>query len=175
MAALLDARAEAARAGLRVTPRGGSEAGRRSYADSLRLWRSRCDPALDHWCAQGRLEGEEAERLRRLPLREQASAVLELERGGIFFSKDFKKSILQSVAAPGASQHLAMLAFDIEEFSDPRVCRLLARHGWFQTVLSDPRLTPRREERRPPARPAPRRVRRQTSGCRTWGEVDSRQ
>jgi hypothetical protein len=137
MAALVAARREAARAGLRITPRGGSEAGRRSYADSLRLWRSRCDPALDHWCAEGRLEGREAERVRGLPLREQASAVLELERGGIFFSKDFKKSILQSVAAPGASQHLAMLAFDVEEFADPRVCRLLERRGWFQTVLSD--------------------------------------
>ncbi|HEX6182524.1 MAG TPA: hypothetical protein VFZ44_01350 [Pyrinomonadaceae bacterium] len=137
MSALLDAREAAAFAGLRVTPRGGSEAGRRSFADSLRLWRSRCDPALDHWCAEGRLEGQEAERLRRLPLREQASAVLELERGGIFFSKDFKKSILQSVAAPGASQHLAMLAFDVAEFNDPRVGALLARHGWFQTVLSD--------------------------------------
>jgi hypothetical protein len=137
MAALLDAREAAALAGLLVTPRGGSEAGRRSYADSLRLWRSRCDPALDHWCAEGRLEGEEAERLRGLPLREQASAVLELERGGIFFSKDFKKSILQSVAAPGASQHLAMLAFDVAEFGDALVGALLARHGWFQTVLSD--------------------------------------
>jgi hypothetical protein len=137
MAALLGAREEAAKAGLRVTPRGGSEAGRRSFADSLRLWRSRCDPALEHWCAQGRLEGTEAERLRGLPLREQAAAVLELESGGIFFSKCFDKSILQSVAAPGASQHLAMLAFDIAEFQDARVGALLARHGWFQTVLSD--------------------------------------
>ncbi len=137
MTALVSARDEAAFAGLRVTPRGGSEAGRRSFADSLRLWRSRCDPALDYWCAEGRLEGQEAERLRRLPLREQASAVLELERGGIFFSKDFKKSILQSVAAPGASQHLAMLALDIAEFGDARVQRLLSHHGWFQTVLSD--------------------------------------
>ena len=135
--ALLGAREEAAYSGLLVTPRGGSEAGRRSFADSLRLWRSRCDPALDHWCAEGRLEGHEAERLRRLPLREQASAVLELERGGIFFSKDFKKSILQSVAAPGASQHLAMLAFDIFEFRDEQMRRILARHGWFQTVVSD--------------------------------------
>ena len=137
MASLLDAREGAALAGLRVTPRGGSEAGRRSFADSLRLWHSRCDPALDHWCAEGRLEGAEVERLRALPLREQAAAVLELESGGIFFSKCFNKSILQSVAAPGASQHLAMLAFDIEEFQDARVGRLLARHGWFQTVLSD--------------------------------------
>ncbi|HEX8294376.1 MAG TPA: hypothetical protein VF570_21655 [Pyrinomonadaceae bacterium] len=137
MEALEGAREEAARAGLLVTPRGGAEAGRRNFADSLRLWRSRCDPALDHWCAQGRLEGAEAERLRGLPLREQAQAVLELERGGIYFSKYFDKSILQSVAAPGASQHLAMLAFDVEEFQEPRVGALLARHGWFQTVLSD--------------------------------------
>ncbi len=131
------AREEAAYSGLRITPRGGSEAGRRSYADSLRLWRSRCDPALEHWCAAGRLDGAEAERLRGLPLREQAAAVLELESGGVFFSKYFDKSILQSVAAPGASQHLAMLAFDLEEFQDARVGALLARHGWFQTVLSD--------------------------------------
>jgi hypothetical protein len=137
MAALLGAREDAAFAGLRVTPRGGSEAGRRSFADSLRLWRSRCDPALEHWCAEGRLDGAEAERVRGLPLREQAAAVLELESGGIFFSKCFDKSILQSVAAPGASQHLAMLAFDVAEFQDPRVGSLLARHGWFQTVLSD--------------------------------------
>ena len=137
MAALMRARADAEVAGLRLTPRGESEAGRRSFADSLRLWRSRCDPALEYWCAEGRLEDEEAKRLRGLPLREQASAVLELERGGIFFSKDFKKSILQSVAAPGASQHLAMLAFDVTEFEDTRVGVLLARRGWFQTVLSD--------------------------------------
>lgn len=137
LAALVATREEAAHAGLRVTPRGGSEAARRSFADSLRLWRSRCDPALEHWCAEGRLEGAEAERLRRLPLREQAQAVLELERGGIYFSKYFDKSILQSVAAPGASQHLAMLAFDIAEFQDARVGAVLARHGWFQTVLSD--------------------------------------
>ena len=137
MEALMEAREEAAHMGLRITPRGGSEAGRRSFADSLRLWHSRCEPALEHWCAEGRLDGAEAERLRGLPLREQASAVLELERGGIYFSKLFDKSILQSVAAPGASQHLAMLAFDIAEFQDARVGALLARHGWFQTVLSD--------------------------------------
>jgi hypothetical protein len=137
MAALMAAREEAAFNGLRVTPRGGGEAGRRSFADSLRLWRSRCDPALEHWCEKGRLGAAEAERLRVLPLREQAAAVLELESCGIFFSKCFNKSILQSVAAPGASQHLAMLAFDVTEFQDPRVGALLARHGWFQTVLSD--------------------------------------
>jgi hypothetical protein len=137
MRALLLAREEARAVGLDITPRGGSEAGRRGFDDSLRLWHSRCDPALDHWCAQGRLSMEEAVRVGRLSFREQVAAVLELERGGLFFSKDLKKSILQSVAAPGASQHLAMLAFDATEFEDARVRSVLARHGWFQTVLSD--------------------------------------
>ena len=137
MRALLRAREEAQAAGLDITPRGGSEAGRRGFDDSLRLWRSRCDPALDHWCAQGRLSTEEAVRVGHLSMREQVAAVLELERGGLFFSKDLKKSILQSVAAPGASQHLAMLAFDATEFEDARVRSVLARRGWFQTVLSD--------------------------------------
>ena len=137
LAALVAARDEAEAAGLSLSPRCGAEAARRSFSDTVRLWRSRCDPALEHWCAEGRLGVAEAERVRRLPLREQAAAVLELERGGIFFSKYFDKSILQSVAAPGASQHLAMLAFDVAEFQDARVGALLARHGWFQTVLSD--------------------------------------
>lgn len=135
--ALLRARDEAHALGLSVSPRGGAEAARRNFQDSLRLWRSRCDPALEHWCAQGRLEMDEAERVRLLPLREQVAAVLELEREGLFFSKDLSKSILRSVAAPGASQHLAMLAFDAVEFQDGRVRELLARHGWFQTVLTD--------------------------------------
>ena len=137
MSALLEAREEALASGLDSPPRGGAEAGRRSFEDSLRLWRSRCDPALEHWCARGSLAAEDAARVRGLPLREQVAAVLELERGGLFFSKCFGKSILQSVAAPGASQHLAMLAFDAVQFRDPRVREILARHGWFQTVLSD--------------------------------------
>lgn len=135
--ALLRARDEARREGCDLTPRDGSEAGRRNYDDSLRLWRSRCDPALDHWCERGRLSPDLADRLRGLPLREQVAAVLELEDAGVFFSKDFSKSILRSVAAPGASQHLSMLAFDAAEFEDPRARRALARHGWYQTVLSD--------------------------------------
>src|ERR1041385_8300995 len=68
---------------------------------------------------------------------EQARAVLDYEREGIWFSTHFDKSILYSVAAPGTSQHLSMLAFDVEEFKDPALRRLLGRHGWFQTVVSD--------------------------------------
>lgn len=134
---LLRARAEARAGGLDITPRDGAEAARRTFADGLRLWDSRFLPALAHWIGRGRLGEEEAARLRALAPREQAIGVLELEAEGMFFSKDFSKPVMQSIAAPGTSQHLAMLAFDAVEFNDERVRSLLARHGWFQTVVSD--------------------------------------
>ncbi len=137
MAALVEARAKANNEGLELSPRDGAEAARRGYGDTVRLWNSRFLPALDHWTRAGRLSETQAERLRGLPIHEQAPEVLELEKDGIFFSKDLSKSVLYSIAAPGTSQHIAMLAFDANEFSDARVRAILAQHGWFQTVLSD--------------------------------------
>lgn len=137
MKSLLKARAEAQEENLDVTPRGGAEAARRNYEDSLRLWDTRFLPALDYWLGQGRLTAEQVLHLRNLPLHDQVAEVLELEKSGIFFSKDLSKSILYSIAAPGTSQHVAMLALDVTEFDNPRVREILAKHGWFQTVLSD--------------------------------------
>jgi hypothetical protein len=132
LAACDDARAE----GLEITPR-GAVAARRGYADTVRLWDSRVRPALEHWLGERKIGGDEAESLRALAPAEQLAEVLRLEARGLFFSKDWTKTILQSVAAPGASQHLAMLAFDAAEFTDARVREIFFRHGWFQTVLSD--------------------------------------
>jgi hypothetical protein len=137
MNALLAAREEARASGMDITPRGGEEAARRGYDDTLRLWNTRFLPALTHWNKLGRLSKEQVLRLRNLSLRDQVREVLELEKSGIFFSKDFSKSILYSIAAPGTSQHIAMLALDVDQFMDERVRRILARHGWFQTVKSD--------------------------------------
>jgi hypothetical protein len=137
MKELLKARAEAQKENLDITPRDGTEAARRSYDDSLQLWQTRFLPALDYWRAQGKLTDAEVDRLKSLPLRSQIAAVLELEQSGIYFSKDLSKSILYSIAAPGTSQHIAMLAFDANEFDNPRVREILRKHGWFQTVLSD--------------------------------------
>ena len=134
---LRKAREEAEKEGLDITPRDGAEAGRRNYEDSLRLWNSRFEPALDYWLSQGRLTTEQVDRLRSLPLLQQIAEVLELEKTGIYFSKDLSKSILYSIAAPGTSQHIAMLAFDVNEFENPRVREIMGKHGWFQTVLSD--------------------------------------
>lgn len=137
MAALLEARREANRQGLDITPRGGSEAARRSYQDTLRLWNSRFFPALANWHRRGRLSSEQVARLRKLPLHDQVAEVLELEKSGIFFSTDLSKSILYSVAAPGASQHISMLALDVAQFNNGRVRHILAQYGWFQTIKSD--------------------------------------
>jgi hypothetical protein len=86
---------------------------------------------------RGRLTKEQVARLKSLQLTDQVREVLELEKGGIYFSKDFSKSILYSIAAPGSSQHIMMLALDVEQFMNPRVREILYRHGWFQTVKSD--------------------------------------
>ena len=134
---LRKARDDAQKEGLDITPRDGAEAARRNYEDSLRLWNSRFEPALTYWLGQGRLTEEQVDRLRSLPLSQQIAEVLELEKTGIYFSKDLSKSILYSIAAPGTSQHIAMLAFDVNEFENPRVREIMAKHGWFQTVLSD--------------------------------------
>ncbi|HEU4870648.1 MAG TPA: hypothetical protein VFT08_07360 [Pyrinomonadaceae bacterium] len=134
---LLKAREEAQKEGLDITPRDGAEAARRNYEDSVRLWNSRFEPALEYWLGQGRLTAEEVERLKSLPLLQQIAEVLELEKSGIYFSKDLSKSILYSIAAPGTSQHIAMLAFDVNEFENPRIREIMGKHGWFQTVLSD--------------------------------------
>ena len=137
MKQLLKARADALKEGLNITPRDGAEAARRSYQDSYELWNTRFMPALDYWLQQGRLNEAQVARLKTLPLHQQIAEVLELERSGIYFSKDLSKSILYSIAAPGTSQHIAMLAFDVNEFDNPRVREILAERGWFQTVLSD--------------------------------------
>jgi hypothetical protein len=134
---LLKAREEAQKEGLDITPRDGAEAARRNYEDSVRLWNSRFEPALNYWLSQGRLTPEQVNRLKGLSLSQQIAEVLELEKTGIYFSKDLSKSILYSIAAPGTSQHIHMLAFDVNEFENPRIREIMAKHGWFQTVLSD--------------------------------------
>jgi hypothetical protein len=136
MTALMEARSEARKSQLDITAR-GTDAARRSYAETVRLWQSRVDPGLSHWAQAGQLTEQEAARIRLLLPREQIPEILRLEAEGLYFSKDFSKSILYSVAAPGASQHLSMLAFDVKENEDATVRAILARHGWFQTVSSD--------------------------------------
>jgi hypothetical protein len=128
--------AEAANSGPTITPR-DQDSARRSYKETVDLWASRVEPALKHWVSKGKLTQTEADRIRGLSPYEQVPEVLMLEDQGLFFAKDLSKSIIYSVAPPGTSQHLSMLAFDVKEHEDPRVRALLAKHKWYQTVVSD--------------------------------------
>ncbi|HEV7700272.1 MAG TPA: hypothetical protein VGO43_08605 [Pyrinomonadaceae bacterium] len=136
MTALLDASKEAGRSHLKITPRSADSA-RRGYKHTVDLWASRVNPGLAHWTAAGKVTAGDAKRIMALSPYEQVPEIFELEDKGIFFSKDFSKTIIYSVAPPGTSQHLSMLALDVAQFDDSRVRAILARHGWFQTVTSD--------------------------------------
>ncbi|MBX3289658.1 MAG: hypothetical protein KF855_09975 [Acidobacteria bacterium] len=134
--ALEKARAEAIKAGLNITPRGGS-ASKRSFADTARIWNSRFEPGLKHWIAQKRISAADAEKARRMDIIDQVAQVMEWEKDRLWFSTRFNYSIFSSVAAPGTSQHLSMIALDVTQFADKRVRAILNKHGWFQTIIDD--------------------------------------
>lgn len=125
---------------LTLTPRGGTTAASRTFGDTKTFWDNKVNAGINHWKGQtkkGVKFDDETKDLLKLPMKDQIKKVLELEDKGFFFSKNFDKTILQSVAAPGASQHLWLLALDIEEFSNKSVRAILAKCGWFQTIKSD--------------------------------------
>ena len=114
------------------------DSGGRSYQDTLNLWNRNVTRGLEHWRTEGRITPERAEQIRRLAPMEQVSRILEMEESEqIYFGTFFDKSILYSVAAPGASQHLSLLAFDVAEYQDTEVEHVLAKYGWFRTVPND--------------------------------------
>lgn len=133
---LKNAIAEAKSQRLSISPRDVDSA-RRSYDETVGLWRSRVEPALKHWVGSGKISQAEADRISAMSPFEQVPEVLKLEEKGIYFAKDFSKSIIYSVAPPGTSQHLSMLALDVKEFDDEKVRSILAKHRWYQTVASD--------------------------------------
>ena len=136
MKALDSAIAEATKSGLKITPRGGS-ASKRSFADTARIWNSRFEPALKHWTGRGRITAAAAESARRMDIIDQVEQVMKWEEDQIWFSTRFNISIFSSVAAPGTSQHLSMIALDVAEFSNARVKAILNKHGWYQTIIDD--------------------------------------
>jgi hypothetical protein len=115
-----------------------ADSGRRSYDDTVSLWNRNVGRGLEHWGNLGRVTRERAERISRLTPVEQVAVILEMEEDEqIYFGTFFDRSILYSVAAPGASQHLSMLAFDAAEFQDEAVEQTLAGFGWHRTVVYD--------------------------------------
>jgi hypothetical protein len=137
MTALLSAGEELGRKDFTLTPRAGDSA-RRSYDQTVSLWQRNVKRGLEHWQTEGRIDKERAALIQALEPVEQVAVILEIEeQEEIFFGTFFNRSILYSVAAPGASQHLAMLAFDVNEYRQETVETILNEHGWYRTVIHD--------------------------------------
>jgi hypothetical protein len=134
--ALAAAVAEAERQGTPIVPK-AADAAARDYAATAELWRSRVTAGLAHWRRAGKLTRAEADGVAGLPLAAQIAEVLRLEGTGLLFGTHEAGPILSSVAAPGASQHLSLLAFDVRDYDDPVVLAAMADHGWFRTVAGD--------------------------------------
>jgi hypothetical protein len=135
---LIKISAEADLINVAVVPFDGAIAGRRSYADTVRIWNSRFEPALRYWTDAGRIDLVEAEQIRALPVERQVEQVMRWEAQGMLFGTNRALSIFSSTAPPGTSQHLTMLAFDIDRFPDSRLRKIFNKYGWFQTVRGDP-------------------------------------
>jgi len=137
MNALLGAAAEMSDRGGRITAR-SADSGGRSYQDTVGLWLRNVTRGLERWENSGAITSERAQKIRDLAPVEQVGIILEIEdEEQIFFGTFFDRSILYSVAAPGASQHLSLLAFDAAEYKDEEAERALNRHGWYRTVPND--------------------------------------
>ncbi len=136
MKAMNESIADAKSQNLSITPR-DKDSAKRTYDETIELWASRVDPALKHWVAQGKITQADADRIKSLSPYEQVPEVFKLEAKGVWFAKDLSKSIIYSVAPPGTSQHLSLLAFDVKEHENEKVRAILAKHGWYQTVTSD--------------------------------------
>lgn len=122
--------------GLTITPR-GSEASARSFNTSRDLWFSRVEPGLDRYVSDGRISSARADEIRSMANLEQIATILDLESRGMSFGLNQSGSIMSSVAPPGSTQHHSLLALDVAEYANAGVREALARHGWFQTIVSD--------------------------------------
>jgi len=120
-----------------IVPLDGSIAGGRTYADTVRLWNSRLDPALKYWVRRGMISAEEEDLARSMSVDKQVEQVIEWELHGFWFGTNKNASIFASTAPPGVSQHLALMALDIAPPITPEKRALMNANGWYQTVKGD--------------------------------------
>lgn len=136
--ALDTARNEAAAANAQISPVDDTDAAKRDYNDSARIWSKRFFPALQFWVRAGAIGETEAVAALNEPLAAQARRVLAWETRGFNFGTGRSRSIFSSAAPPGTSQHLSLLAFDTANYGEAKVRTIMNANGWFQTVIDDP-------------------------------------
>jgi hypothetical protein len=121
----------------KFTPLDGAIAARRNYADTVRIWNSRFIPALNYWVSKGKISPADANDALLMPVSAQAAKVMDWESRAFYFGTSRTRTIFSSVAPPGTSQHLSLLAFDVVQDSDRQIRDALGRNGWYRTVISD--------------------------------------
>ena len=124
--------------GITIAPLDGSIAGGRTYYETLRIWNSRFEPALEYWSRRGVTTAEEVAAIRSMKLEQQVEKVIEWETKGYWFGTNRNGSIFSSTAPPGTSQHISLIALDVAPPVTPSKRALLNVGGWFQTVKGDP-------------------------------------
>jgi hypothetical protein len=124
--------------GITIAPLDGSIAAGRTYYETLRIWNSRFEPALEYWSRRGMISAEEALAIRSMKLDQQVEKVIEWESKRYWFGTNRRRSIFSSTAPPGTSQHISLIAMDIAPPLTPSKRALLNARGWFQTVKGDP-------------------------------------
>lgn len=137
MTSLLKAVAECEQQGIRVRPFDGAVAGGRSYEDTARLWNTRFQRALDHWVSSGKIPMDAATAARNESTVLQLGRVVEWESLGFWFGTGMSGSIFSSVAPPGTSQHLFLLAFDVAPPVPADLVPIFNANGWYRTVPGD--------------------------------------
>jgi len=134
---LLLAEKEALNNRIKISPR-GKDSCLRSYQKTLELWLSRVEPNLEYYLKNHKISKEEALLIKNAKTKKQVELILSLEKErNLLFDKYRKTSILRSVAAPGTSQHLSGLAFDLKEYNNPKTRKIMNKFGWYQTVIDD--------------------------------------
>ena len=124
--------------GITIAPLDGSIAGGRTYYETLRIWNSRFEPALEYWSRRGVISAEELAAIRSMKLDQQVEKVIEWESKGYWFGTNRNGSIFSSTAPPGTSQHISLIALDVAPPVRPSKRSLMNARGWFQTVKGDP-------------------------------------
>jgi len=137
MQALLRAVEECRLNNIEVIPFDGAIAGRRSFVDTIRLWNRRFYRALDHWSRVGKIDRETAFRVTNAPFADQVLAVMDWESKGYWFGTSLQGTIFASTAPPGMSQHLLLLAFDVQPPVSAELVEIFKQHGWYRTVRGD--------------------------------------
>lgn len=140
MNALLKAIGEAGQ-DARVKPVNANPA-RRSFAAVQSSWNEAVRAGADYWTGKSNKNGKkftaaDAKALKSLTGEPQIKRVFELEAEGFSFHPEHNRSIVVYTAIPGASQHLLMLALDIDDAGSQKTRAALGANGWFRTVYRD--------------------------------------